>query len=43
MQILVVTLQFLLKGAQNAQLSFPIFSQDFRDFESSYLWNASRY
>ena len=31
------------KGAQNAQFSFRIFSQDFRDFESSYLWNENRY
>ena len=26
-----------VKGAQNAQFSFPIFSLDFRDFESSYI------
>ena len=32
-----------VKGAQNAQFYFRIFSQDFRDFESSYLWNGSRY
>ena len=32
-----------VKGAQNAQFPFRIFSQDFQDFESSYLWNGSRY
>ena len=32
-----------VKGAQNAQLSFRFFSQDFRDFESSYLRNGSTY
>ena len=32
-----------VKGTQNAQFSFRIFSQDFLDFESSYLWNGSRY
>ena len=32
-----------VKGAQNVQFSCRIFSQDFRDFESSYLWNGSRY
>ena len=32
-----------VKGAQNVQFSFRIFSQDFREFESSYLWNGSRY
>ena len=32
-----------VKGAQNAQLSFRISSQDFRDFESSYLRNGSTY
>ena len=31
------------KDAQNAQFSFRIFSQDFRDFESSYLWKGNRY
>ena len=34
---------FFVKEAQNAQFSFRIFSQDFRDFEGSYLWNGSRY
>ena len=36
-EILLVTSQFLLKGAQNAQLSCLIFSQDFWDFESLYI------
>ena len=34
---------FVNKRAQNAQFSFRIFSQDFLDFESPYLWNESRY
>ena len=32
-----------VKRAQNAEFSFRIFSQDFRDFERLYLWNESRY
>ena len=31
-----------IEGAQNAQCYFATFSQDFGDFESSYLWNGSR-
>ena len=41
-ELLLVTLQFCLR-AQNAQFSFRIVSQDFPDFESSYLWNGNRY
>ena len=43
MQILVLMSQLLLKEAQNVQFSCRIFSQDFGDFDSSYLWNGSRY
>ena len=32
-----------VKETQDIQFSFRISSQDFRDFESSYLWNGSRY
>ena len=32
-----------VKGAQNAQFSFRIFPQNLQDFESSYLWNESKY
>ena len=32
-----------VKGAQNAQFSFRIFSQDFLDFKPSYLQKRGRY
>ena len=37
-----MTSQFLLKG--HKMLNFLVtFFQDFRDYESSYLWNGNRY
>ena len=35
--------KFLLKGHKKLNFPFAVFFQDFRDFESSYLWNRNGY
>ena len=41
--IKIMTLQLGFAFIFLCSLSFCIFSQDFQDFESSYLWNGNRY
>ena len=41
--IMILNLEIILRWSETKKFSFRIFFQDFQEFESSYLWNGSRY